>query len=217
MSERDPTTTTTAPDRDDRAHWDERYRSRYAEAPGGDLSLPDPPDGLMRLSSLLPIHGRAIDVAGGDGGGGLFMARRGLDATVADVSEVALARARDVADQAELVLETAAIDVASMGLREVLTAIGGPAPAVVTCWSYLSRPLLGTIGSDLPSGCRFLTAIATTTNLERSARPPARFLLQPGELVELVVGSAPARLRVLHRREGWAADRHRAELVVEAR
>jgi hypothetical protein len=62
-----------------------------------------------------------------------------------------------------------------------------------------------------------VAAVATTTNLERHRRPPARFLLDPGELARLVVGDRASRLRVHHRREGWADDRHRAEIAVEAR
>lgn len=209
--------TTTPEPRDDQARWDARYRAREATAPAAGQDPPGPPDALLRLSSLLPARGRVIDLAGGDGGGALFLAARGLGVTVADVSPVALARAEGFARVAQVELDTAAVDLTGIGLGRALADIGGVTPAAITCWNYLSRPLLASVADELPSGCRFLVGVATTTNLERNERPSARFLLEPGELTELVVGAVPTRLRVLHRREGWAADRHRAELVVEAR
>ncbi|MEL6984394.1 MAG: hypothetical protein AAFO29_18345, partial [Actinomycetota bacterium] len=193
MSDADTTTAATATSntgpRDDRAHWDARYRARDQAEPAAE-DPPGPPDALQRLASLLPATGRVVDLAGGDGGGGLFLARRGLEVTIGDISEVALRRAAGFAERSELALETASIDLAGIGLRDAIVAAGvlTPAPAAVTCWSYLSRPLLSSVADELPSGCRFLTAIATTTNLERNARPPARFLLAAGELAELVVG-----------------------------
>ena len=166
---------------------------------------------------MIPPGGRVVDLAGGDGGGALFLADRGLDACLVDVADVALERAAVFARRRELSLRTLRADLADRPLGWVLDQLGPPAPALVTCWNYLDRTLLRSVADDLPGGARFAVAIATTTNRQRHERPPARFLLDPGELATLVVPDDRSRLRVLHRREGWADDRHVAELVVEAR
>lgn len=205
-------------DSTDRDRWDARYRARdRAEPAGGPGPSPHPPSALFRLAALLPDRGRAIDLAGGDGGGGLFLARRGLDAVVVDGSTAALDRARAFAAADGIPLTTMAMDLDGVALSMVLSAVGPPAPSIVTCCNFLDRRLLASVADGLPSGARFLAAIATTTNLERHPRPSRRFLLEPGQLASLVLGSSSERLRVLHRREGWAEDRHLAELVVEAR
>jgi hypothetical protein len=197
----------------DRERWNERYRERDAEAPGAEVHPPSP---LVRMATMLPPGGVAVDLAGGDGGGALFLAERGFATTLVDVSDVALERAARLAEHRHLELRTERFDLAGLGLGRVLELLGPPPPDVVTCFHHLQRPLLASVADDLPPGALFLAAIATTTNLERHERPPARFLLEPGELVELVVGDG-SQLQVLHRREGWADDRHRAEIVVRRR
>lgn len=201
----------------DRARWNRRYwlkeRSEPAKASTGP---PDPPSALLRLASLLPTEGRAVDLAGGDGGGGLFLARRGLSTTVVDVSSVALARASVFAEADGAALEAVEVDLGGADLGAVLDAVAGPPPAIITCFNYLDRAILSSVGAHLPTGARFMVAIATTTNLECNRRPPERFLLEPGELGSLV-GIDRSSLQVLHRREGWADGRHLAELVVRAR
>lgn len=208
---------------DDRAKWNERYRrragaERRSEGGGGDPTAEDvvPPPALVRLARFLPGAGRAIDLAGGRGDGALFLARRGLAATVVDISDVALAQAAERAAAMGLAVETVNADLGSADLATVLdlAAGSGPPPAVITCFRYLQRRLLASVGRDLPPGSRFIVAVATTANLERHARPSARFLLEPCELDELVV-AGHRDLQVLHRSEGWTpTGHHEAELVV---
>jgi hypothetical protein len=65
----------------DRRRWDARYREHE---PG----LRQPSGSLVALADLLPHAGRALDVAGGTGRHALFLAQRGLDVTLADISGV---------------------------------------------------------------------------------------------------------------------------------
>lgn len=197
----------------DRDRWNDRYREREAEDPSAEVGPPAP---LPRLATMLPPGGTAVDLAGGDGGGAIFLAEHGFDTTLVDVAEVALERAARRAEHLNLALRTERMDLAGLRLGQVLDRLGPPPPDVVTCFHHLQRPLLASVAQDLPPGSLFLAAIATRTNLERHDRPPARFLLKPGELFELVAGDGSA-LQVLHRREGWADDRHRAEIAVRRR
>ena len=83
----------------DRRKWDARYRERGA-------GLREPSGFLDALDDLLPRRGRALDVAGGTGRHALWLARRGLDVTLADISGVALEVAREEAGRAGLMVRT---------------------------------------------------------------------------------------------------------------
>jgi SAM-dependent methyltransferase len=87
----------------DRRRWDARY---VAHEPG----LRQPSGSLVALADLLPQGGRALEVAGGTGRHALWLARRGLDVTLADISGVALELVRREAARAGLPLRTLAID-----------------------------------------------------------------------------------------------------------
>ena len=63
----------------------ERWNARYLE----EAETPPPSPFLLALDGVLPRRGRALDVAGGSGRNALWLARRGLDVTLADVSDVA--------------------------------------------------------------------------------------------------------------------------------
>jgi methylase of polypeptide subunit release factors len=87
----------------DREDWDARYQER------GDA--PDEPSAfLVSLGALVPTRGRALDVAGGSGRHAIWLARRGLETTLADISPVALAFAREAATAAGVSINTCALD-----------------------------------------------------------------------------------------------------------
>ncbi|MGI9598695.1 MAG: hypothetical protein ACR2QK_21200, partial [Acidimicrobiales bacterium] len=210
-------------DRDERTRWNARYRRL-----GGAEPKMTPPAALHRMADHLPEPGRgsdlAVDLAGGHGGAGLYLGRRRFAPMVVDVSDVALGLAASRSEQLGLDLSTVRLDLDRSTLGEILghpeflARSGGRPPILITCFHYLQRTLLSSIARDLPPGSTFAAAVGTTTNLERNERPPARFLLQPGELRSLVVpGAEPIGddLVVVHDDEGWhGTDLHEAELVV---
>src|SRR5262245_61692495 len=102
--------------------WDARYRERGA--PG------DPSPWVTSLDGVLPHRGRALDVAGGAGRHAIWLARRGLDVTLCDVSTVGL----EIAARAEPRLTCRRVDLES----EPLPA--GPWDLIV-CFHYLQRAL----------------------------------------------------------------------------
>lgn len=77
----------------DRRRWDERY-SRSDPASAAAVA---PPDFLRPHIDRIPASGRALDVACGQGLGSVWLASRGLDVWGVDISEVAIASARDLA------------------------------------------------------------------------------------------------------------------------
>lgn len=181
----------------DRDKWDREYASRT------ESGTPTP--FLPRIADLLPRRGRALDVAGGAGRHGLWLARRGLDVTIVDISPVGLEVARREAAAASLELHTMALDLD----RDPLPA--GPWDVIV-CICFLARGSFPAFVERLAPHGTLVFCQPTRKNLERNPKPPAAFLLDDGELPRLVDGLP---LDVLHYREGWSPeiDRHDAELV----
>ena len=179
---------------DDRERWNARYLADEVLAP--------PSPFLAGLDDVLPRHGRALDVAGGSGRHALWLSRRGLDVTIADVSDVALQRASRAASDAGLSIATARVDLE----RAPLPA--GPWD-VILCVAFLHRPLFAAFPDALAPDGWLVFEHPTRSNLLRHARPGAAHLLDDGELPTLVRG-----LRILRYQEGWLdRGRHEARLV----
>lgn len=182
----------------DRERWDARYRDRDGAG--------EPLASLHGLAEHMPRGGRALDVAGGAGRNAIWLARRGLDVTVADVSPVGLQLAQRNAAAAGLAVHTVAVDLEHEPLPP------GPFALVLNTY-FLQRRLFGQFAGVLAPGGRLVFVHPTRSNLQRHPMPPAHYLLDDGELPELATG---AGLRVVHYFEGWTADgRHEAQLVAE--
>jgi SAM-dependent methyltransferase len=176
----------------------QRWNGRYQEQSGGT----EPSRFLQALADRLPSTGRALDVAGGPGHDALWLARRGLDVTLVDISDVALERAAQAAREAGVLLHVERVDLEEAPLPR------GPYQLVL-CLNYLWRPLFEEIPRVLAPGGLFVFAQPTRSNLQRNPHPSARFLLEDGELPRLVRG-----LEVVSYTEGWTEEgRHEARLV----
>lgn len=187
---------------EDRQRWNTRYRE-------GRHPSHEPWDALVQLAEYLPSKGRVLDVAGGAGRNAVWLAERGLEVTVADISEAGLALAVGAAALRGVELRVCTVDFE----RDALPA--GPWAAVVCC-AYLQRDLVPSIAAALAPGGRFLWVHPTVTNLERHAKPSARFLLERDEAAGVVEG---AGLRIVMAEESWVGDgesaRHVARTVAE--
>ena len=183
----------------DRTKWDARY------AAGGELDQPSPL--LSLVADALPVRGRALDVAGGAGRNALWLARRGLDVTVVDISGVGLAIARDRAAAAGLALTTIEADL------EVEPLPAGPWDLIAS-FHYLQRELFERFADAVAPGGVLVVAHATLRNLERHARPSRRYLLEEGELARL---AARTGLEVERCDEGWRPESGRHDAILIAR
>lgn len=179
--------------RDDRRRWNERYR-------GAEVGHPS--SFLLGLDHLLPRSGTALDVAGGSGRHALWLASRGLEVTLVDVSDVGLELATAEARRRDLTLEVLQRDLESGGLP--------PGPwDVIVCFHYLHRPLFDSFAIFMAPSGLLVCEVATIRNLERHDRPPRPYLLEEGELRSLV-----GELDIVSYGEGWVDDdRHCARLV----
>jgi tellurite methyltransferase len=178
----------------------DRWNARHADE--RDAQPPSP--FLVSLDPVLPRTGRALDVAGGAGRHALWLARRGLAVTLADVSDVALARAAQEARASGVSLETLEYDLEASPLP------AGPWD-VILCFYFLHRPLFAAMARALAPGGWLVFAHATRRNLERHPRPGPRHVLEDGELPSLVAGLG---LETVRYDEGWLeSGRHEARLV----
>jgi SAM-dependent methyltransferase len=183
--------------REDQVRWDAKYRERSA-GPQAPSPL------LVALEGLLPRCGRGLDVAGGAGANATWLARRGWDVTVADISPVGLSLAENEAKSAGVKLRTLEIDLEQDPFPP------GPWDLIV-CVRFLWRPLFAVIPGELSPGGFLVVVHPTRSNLLRHEQPGLRYLLEDGELPGLVHG-----LHVLRYEEGWTGEGwHEARLVAQ--
>ena len=181
----------------DRERWNAKWRERAGE-------LEPPLAFLADHAHLLPAEGKALDVAGGAGRNAVWLAKRGLDVTLVDVSDVAITRAERKASDAGVALRTRRVD-----LDEPL----GLAPLydLALMIHYLNRDHRDAIAELLVTGGVLVAVQQTVRNLERHEHPSRRFLVDEGELEDWVrrIG-----FEVLVAREGWNDEgRHEAEVI----
>src|SRR3954462_14506830 len=120
----------------DRDKWNTRYRE------GTSYARKEPSPYLVSLEDLLPRRGRALDMAGGAGRNALWLARRGLDVSLADISGAAREIARGGADREGLPLRTLAIALEAGRLP--------PGPwDLILCVDFLWRPLFEALPVEL--------------------------------------------------------------------
>lgn len=178
----------------------ERWDARYAE---GDAPR-EPSSFVVAQADRLPASGVALDLAGGAGRHAIWLARHGLDTMLVDVSEVGLRIAGQRAADAGVTLRALRRDVVVDGPPD------GPFDVVVV-HGFLDHGVLDRVPAILAPGGLLLFSQATTTNLERHDRPPARFCLAPGEMAEV---ADRLGLEVVALDEHWTPEgTHRAELV----
>jgi SAM-dependent methyltransferase len=181
----------------------DKWNGKYADP---DFAPKKPSVVLVGLASLLPSGGRALDIAGGAGRNAIWLAHRGFDVTLADVSSVGLALARERATTANVKIQTLEIDVEQQPLPT------GPFDLVLS-HCYLCRHLFPQFPKLLVNDGRLVVVQPTKKNLERNEKPPADYLFDEGELQTLAAG-----LEIVHYQEGWSADdRYDAVLVAKKR
>lgn len=184
---------------DDRRRWDARYASdlRYR-------ADPSPHTFLTENIAYLPVQGLALDAATGLGANAAYLLAHGLRVVGADVSGVALCRARRRFPGLML-------------LQADLTCLQWPVETfdVILNFYYLERSLWPLYQRWLKPGG--ILVIETLTTEMRRVNPDiaAEYLLAPGELLD-----AFAHWRILASREAWIEEKTRhtrpvASLIAE--
>ena len=159
------------PPSQDRERWDRKFASSdfiYGKEPARFLA-----DNV----ELLPPSGRALDVAAGEGRNSVFLARYGLEVDAVDISEVGLAKARQLADESGVNINTIVADLVDY------TIIPEQYDVVVVI-NYLQRDLIDDLKAALKPGGILLYETYTVAQLDNPGAHHMRreYLLEPGEL-----------------------------------
>ena len=159
---------------EDRLRWDETYSSR------GDVD-PDAarvPADFAAVEQEFPSAGTALDIACGSGGAAVWLARRGLNVTGIDVSEVAIGRARELAARWEV----------SDRCRFATVDLDGGLPPglpvdVIVCHRFRAPDLYDAIAGRLMSG-----GLLAASVLSEVGAAVGRYRARPGELAAAFAG-----------------------------
>lgn len=180
---------------EERSKWNARYRE-------GSHAAAEPSPSLVEIEALLPLRGRALDVAGGAGRHALWLARRGYEVTIVDISDVGLRIAEERAREEGLSISTWRADLATESVPF------GPWDLILVS-HYLDRALFPALVDALSPSGLLVVLHPTKRNLERHEKPGAPFLLEEGELLRLA-----GALSVVKWDEGWLpSGRHEARLI----
>jgi 2-polyprenyl-3-methyl-5-hydroxy-6-metoxy-1,4-benzoquinol methylase len=180
----------------DREKWNARWRERAGE-------LEPPAAFLEEHAHLLPAAGKALDVAGGAGRNAVWLARRGLDVTLIDVSDVAITRAERKAESAGVALRARRVD-----LDEPIEL--APLYDLVVMIDYLNRARRDAIAELIVAGGVLVASQPSVRNLERHAHPSRPFLVDEGELAAWATARG---FEVVVAREDWNEGRHEAQVI----
>jgi tellurite methyltransferase len=166
---------------DDRVRWDTYFRSRARDP------FPDPDPLLLQATPPAGAGMRALDLCGGLGQNGLWLAEQGYVVDVMDISRVALNRAR---------VEMTLRNLRSVNLlqTDVDTLQLEPETYDLICvFRYLRRDLFPKIARALRPGGRVIYETFHVGYLEHVPNFNRAFLLERGELRQHFEG-----WRVLH-------------------
>ncbi len=160
------------------------------------------PDPFITASKFLPASpAKAVDLAGGTGGTALWLAANRYEVSLVEISQAALDVAKREAARRQLKLSTIHHDLESSAQLVDHWDIA-------VCCNFLDRSLYSILANYVtPNGVLFVK-VATVTNLERHEKPSRRYLVETGELPDLIPGFEP-----LSYVEDWFDDRHEARMV----
>jgi SAM-dependent methyltransferase len=131
--------------------WDERY--------GGDGFAygTEANDFLASVVDKLPANGRALCLAEGEGRNAVFLAQRGFDVVAVDQSAVGLNKARQLAAERGVVIETVPADLEDFEIEPEAWDV------IVSIWAHVPPPLrrkvhAASVAGLRPGGCFVLEA-----------------------------------------------------------
>ena len=185
---------------EERARWNRKYGE------GSHTSLEPDPFLLEAyeefVAPLFPAPGAALDVAGGVGRHAIWLAQRGWQVTLVDISEVGTAKASENAAVAGVPLRVETADLLTYNF-------GHEAYNLILVFFYLQRELFSRMAAALKPGglIVYKTYTREHQNFARFGLQHPMFFLEPNELLHAFPG-----LHVLHYRE-TLREKGVAELV----
>jgi SAM-dependent methyltransferase len=152
----------------------------------------EPTQWLVDHARILPSTGDALDVASGSGRNAFWLAARGLSTVAVDRDAAAIAGIRETAERLHLPLRA---DIVDLETADATLPVAGY--NLIVAIHYLHRPLFPALRAALRPGGILVYETFTRGQAQRGKPTNPAFLLEPGELRDLV-----APLEVLVEREG---------------
>ena len=163
----------------------------------------EPTRWLVDHAYLLPTRGEALDLASGRGRNARWLARRGLTTLAIDRDEAAVQFVRDEAVRLGLPLRALVVD-----LERRDFTLDSRSHDVIVVVHYLHRALFPTLRDALRPGGVLVYETFTREQALRGKPTNPAFLLEPGELRELV-----QPLEVVAEREGDVEGKMLASVI----
>src|SRR6266446_206815 len=186
---------------DQRTHWDIKYEKGLPS-----LTEPDPffISAYERfVTPSLPKPGVALDLAGGLGRHALWLASRGWQVTVVELSDVAIGKLRQAAVELNVNIDLFAGDAAEYKLKPAQFDL-------IVLFYHLDRSLFPRIVSALKSGGLLICKMSLRWDSGESLTAASTNPLHRNELPSLV-----PELDVLHHEERPVRDRGVVEFVAK--
>jgi SAM-dependent methyltransferase len=162
---------------------------------------------LVDHAHLLPAAGDALDVASGSGRHAFWLAARGLTTLAIDRNATAIAGIRETAARLQLPLRAEIVD-----LETDDATLAPAAYDLIVVVHYLHRALFPALQAGLRPGGILVYETFTRAQALRGKPTNPAFLLEPGELRNLV-----APLEVLAEREGEFEGKMLASVIAVRR
>jgi len=182
-----------------RSHWDLKYEQGLPS-----LEKPDPfyLSAFARfVADRFPSGGVALDLAGGIGRHALWLARRDWQVTVVDISEVAIHKLNQKAQQLDLALDLFALDAAEYQFEPARFDL-------IVVFYHFDRGICPGILSTLKPGGFLICKSSLTWGSYEGAAPDNNRPLARNEILLMVPG-----LEVMHHQERPVHNRGVVEYV----
>ena len=157
------------------ANWDERYRN-------GEYTNKEPSP-LLRAAIKTLKPGRVLDIASGVGRHAIFLAEHGWQVTAVDSSRVGIEILRQNAREAGVAVEARVADLESGEFH-----IEPGTYDLICVFYYLQRDLFSPIRAGVKPGGAVVAAIHLNDGKPDAKPANPAFLLEPGELKQLLAG-----------------------------
>ena len=180
----------------DQKRWDERFRGK------GFAFGKEPNPFLKKHIHLLP-KGKTLDIASGEGRNAVFLARQGFDVDAVDISEVGLKKAKKLAGEIGVKIDTTYADLNTYQIEKEKYDL-------IANFYFLRRGLIPKIKKGLKKGgwVIFETYTLEQKNVGTEGPKDPKYFLKPNELLRLFKG-----FHILHYREGIFKEGGRRKAV----
>ena len=123
----------------DKEKWDHKYETPEY------ITGKEPVEWLKGHSGLLRGKGSALDIASGEGRNAVFAAEKGYQTLAVDISATGIEKARDLADEKGVTIETCVVDLDSWEIKQ-------NAFDLILCFNFLDRQIFPVIKNALKPG-----------------------------------------------------------------